>query len=242
MVILPNDNGDHNTSAECRICFEEGVPRKIGTPDIYDLIAPCNCTGTMQWVHLICLKRARQVKPADNTKCPVCLSIYTFFKTSGYTDIPNMIHQICNSKHAYAIAPGNMYAVHIINTVAFIQLFTYVFNVQRYILASYISSKIILFAIDVRKFIYFSSLIRYNRIQYFKHALHAGTLLMCICIGIDIFLDYILVKNTRYSMFDIMPLAYIITNVVRPIMIPIMFVFHTETVRRLNQAIERVWD
>ena len=49
---------------ECRLCFEGGG----------DLIAPCNCRGTSQWVHRSCLNRWRSMNhnPIAFTHCTEC--------------------------------------------------------------------------------------------------------------------------------------------------------------------------
>jgi hypothetical protein len=53
--------------AECYICYEEG---HVGNP----LINPCQCAGSVKYVHLNCLQRWIQPEgsSAVNTHCPVC--------------------------------------------------------------------------------------------------------------------------------------------------------------------------
>ena len=53
--------------AECYICYEEG---EVGNP----LINPCQCAGSVKYVHLNCLQRWIQPEgsSAVNTHCPVC--------------------------------------------------------------------------------------------------------------------------------------------------------------------------
>jgi len=51
------------TEATCRICFESGD----------DLIAPCNCTGSVRYVHSDCLKTWILLsQDLQNTKCEIC--------------------------------------------------------------------------------------------------------------------------------------------------------------------------
>ena len=59
------DSMDQTTDdRECRLCFEGGG----------DLIAPCNCRGTSQWVHRSCLNRWRSMNhnPIAFTHCTEC--------------------------------------------------------------------------------------------------------------------------------------------------------------------------
>ena len=53
--------------AECYICYDEG---EVGNP----LINPCQCAGSVKYVHLNCLQRWIQPEgsSAVNTHCPVC--------------------------------------------------------------------------------------------------------------------------------------------------------------------------
>ncbi len=76
-------NHGHIQTAEtctksCRICFDGGMN---GTES---LITPCECTGTMRYVHPSCLKEwllASMEKSADHkirTTCEICHQDYTF--------------------------------------------------------------------------------------------------------------------------------------------------------------------
>lgn len=51
----------------CRICFEE-------SEDTSKFIKPCDCSGSMQYVHLGCLTDSLRVN--RNTTCGVCLQVY----------------------------------------------------------------------------------------------------------------------------------------------------------------------
>lgn len=55
---------------ECRICLESG--------DVNDLISPCNCNGSSQWVHSKCLQewRNQNVNPNSRNQCEICLFTY----------------------------------------------------------------------------------------------------------------------------------------------------------------------
>ena len=55
---------------ECRICFENG--------EIGDLISPCNCRGSTQWVHQKCLNEWRHTNQnaRSSRQCEICLFNY----------------------------------------------------------------------------------------------------------------------------------------------------------------------
>lgn len=61
------DNGGAQDAPQCYICYEEGHQ---GDP----LINPCQCAGSVKYVHLNCLQRWIQPEgsSAVNTHCPVC--------------------------------------------------------------------------------------------------------------------------------------------------------------------------
>jgi len=60
-------DGVEADSPQCYICYEEG---QVGNP----LINPCQCAGSVKYVHLNCLQRWIQPEgsSAVNTHCPVC--------------------------------------------------------------------------------------------------------------------------------------------------------------------------
>ena len=54
---------------QCRICYENDIPD--------NLINPCNCNGSIKYVHLSCLQT--WIQQHDNIKkCPVCNQKYNF--------------------------------------------------------------------------------------------------------------------------------------------------------------------
>lgn len=68
--------------AECRLCFEAG--------DTALLIAPCDCMGSMKWVHRSCLNQWRYHGQPTNrqamTHCPTCAYEYRLFCTFDVTE------------------------------------------------------------------------------------------------------------------------------------------------------------
>ena len=76
---------------QCRICFEpEG-----------ELISPCNCIGTLKYIHRECLQKWRKTLPINifnnkrDIRCEICQKYYEFedsyeekkYKLSEYTII-----------------------------------------------------------------------------------------------------------------------------------------------------------
>ena len=55
---------------DCRICLE--------SDDVGNLISPCNCRGSSQWVHPECLNewRNRNTNAISNRQCEICLFNY----------------------------------------------------------------------------------------------------------------------------------------------------------------------
>lgn len=49
----------------CRICFESEPP---------DLISPCDCNGTIKWVHRECLET--WIKASGSKECEICKKEY----------------------------------------------------------------------------------------------------------------------------------------------------------------------
>lgn len=68
-----NDQDQTQQPAECRICQLTGTEQ--------ELISPCSCSGTMQFVHLECLEAWRRRTAGDATKCGVCNARYNHIWT-----------------------------------------------------------------------------------------------------------------------------------------------------------------
>lgn len=61
---VPHESNEEDE--ECRICFENG--------QVQPLVQPCNCTGTMKYVHRACVDRMR--RQTNAYKCTICLGPY----------------------------------------------------------------------------------------------------------------------------------------------------------------------
>ena len=88
-----NNINNNNTKALCRLCYQS--ESSIEDP----LISPCNCSGSMKYIHLSCLKNSIKLKYYKkseeyydiflfhNYSCEICLSIYPkyiLYKTKVY--------------------------------------------------------------------------------------------------------------------------------------------------------------
>ena len=88
-----NNNNDNNNKPYCRLCYQS--ESSITDP----LISPCNCNGSMKYIHLSCLKNSIKLKyhkKSDtyydmfifqNYACEICLSMYPkyiIYKTQVY--------------------------------------------------------------------------------------------------------------------------------------------------------------
>lgn len=58
----------------CRICLEESYIEPNSTN--HDFIAPCQCTGSVSWVHRSCLDSWRATNPKHFTMCEICQFTY----------------------------------------------------------------------------------------------------------------------------------------------------------------------
>lgn len=65
---------DIHNIGQCRICLEED--------DINNMISPCYCSGSVNYVHLDCLNEWREtsMNPESKTSCLVCKFNYIFEK------------------------------------------------------------------------------------------------------------------------------------------------------------------
>jgi len=56
---------------QCRFCLED-----TETPD-NPLMSPCACTGSVRYVHRLCLRRWTAARPATAHLCPICNGLYS---------------------------------------------------------------------------------------------------------------------------------------------------------------------
>lgn len=77
---------------ECRICLE--------TDEVGNLISPCNCRGSSQWVHTECLNEWRNfdVNSRSNRQCEICLFNYII---SSAEKKETFIIKLCDYKHPF---------------------------------------------------------------------------------------------------------------------------------------------
>lgn len=72
------------TNKICRICFEED--------NLINLISPCNCKGSIKYIHTKCL--ADCIKNMNSTKCKVCNTFYNTKKNYTSNDYENDVFKI----------------------------------------------------------------------------------------------------------------------------------------------------
>ena len=84
---------DVNIKKTCRICLNDQLNQEI--------ISPCNCSGSMKYVHKKCLYKWLKVK-GFNCKCEICE--YQFKKEKGEfigirKSVNRIINQFKNNEH-----------------------------------------------------------------------------------------------------------------------------------------------
>jgi len=69
---------DSAEAARCRICFDKEID------DNNPLIRPCKCSGTIKWVHKLCIRKWRVMaeNPMNAYKCLVCNQQYQVITTN----------------------------------------------------------------------------------------------------------------------------------------------------------------
>jgi hypothetical protein len=72
-----DDEGEGGEGRFCRICFDGDDPGGAGV-----LIAPCQCAGSVRWVHRSCLDawRLSGVNSENSARCEMCHAVYAFSK------------------------------------------------------------------------------------------------------------------------------------------------------------------
>lgn len=73
-VRLVRGEGEREDTRFCKICYSSTNPLNMKD----DLISPCNCKGSIGFVHSVCLKmwRYRGKRIKDIRKCEQCFSLY----------------------------------------------------------------------------------------------------------------------------------------------------------------------
>lgn len=73
----------------CRFCLDPKLD------DINPLISPCKCVGSVQYVHIVCIKKWRQITevPEFIVKCQLCLTNYTMPLRYPLEEIPDIRYE-----------------------------------------------------------------------------------------------------------------------------------------------------
>ena len=64
---------NHSKSFTCRICLEQDFR--------IQMISPCQCKGTLEFVHKACLSKWRSIDGASRFRCEICHSHYQFCRS-----------------------------------------------------------------------------------------------------------------------------------------------------------------
>jgi len=102
---LAESAGADADKPQCYICYEEG---EVGNP----LINPCQCAGSVKYVHLNCLQRWIQPEgsSAVNTHCPVCKIRYPEKTQAMMVRPPAILPVVVQPPHAQAAPLGELCA------------------------------------------------------------------------------------------------------------------------------------
>jgi hypothetical protein len=82
----------------CRFCLE--TSHRANNP----LLEPCNCKGSVQFVHKICLNRWRGIDPVRNDICNLCRTPYIFIAKQMLEELPP-VHSWLNFSLSYPYIP-----------------------------------------------------------------------------------------------------------------------------------------
>lgn len=86
---------------ECRICLSDGILTGKN-----NLVSPCQCNGSMKYVHEDCLEQSRKY-PGKEHACDVCKTYYNIFIPSiEYEDIPEIMTYIPSPEQTLGIIFG----------------------------------------------------------------------------------------------------------------------------------------
>lgn len=96
---------------ECRLCFCD--EHSTENP----LVSPCNCRGSLKYIHRQCLYDLRKSNATTSTSCPTCKTSYKFVNTSLSTILLNMGNK---ANIVWGIGVMSMYKVTGSWTVTFI--------------------------------------------------------------------------------------------------------------------------
>ena len=92
-------------SVTCWICFQEEVVSESDFSTDSDWVAPCNCRGTLQWVHRTCLSEwiskflFDKQDDSPSVQCPNCLTPYLYKKSMSLRILSFVIRiRLCYEK------------------------------------------------------------------------------------------------------------------------------------------------
>ena len=110
---------------QCRFCLDD-----TETPD-NPLISPCACTGSVRYVHHLCLRRWTLARPATAHLCPICKALYTLeVLPTGVTVAFLDNCAIIGTVIIYASPRSQIREVHLVFQAVYFAAVTNVFSVR----------------------------------------------------------------------------------------------------------------
>lgn len=105
----PSPPGEH----KCRICMSGLDPENSD-----QVVSPCECNGTMEYVHKVCLKQWIAVKKSD--KCEVCNTQYKLpLRVSRYMTYPEYADRNPRSLMQLLLILGAMAIINLAGSLIF---------------------------------------------------------------------------------------------------------------------------
>ncbi|CAG9769914.1 unnamed protein product [Ceutorhynchus assimilis] len=110
-------------SVRCRICYDNEKPE--------ELMAPCQCKGTMAFVHRSCLET--WLGESGLTYCELCSQSFTTERTPKYTSTKSIWTWFkCGSRHPARSLRGDVIACGIVNPLTIIVTYICLYSSEYY--------------------------------------------------------------------------------------------------------------
>ena len=113
---------------QCRFCLDD--TETLENP----LLSPCPCTGSIRYVHHLCLKRWAAINPANGQACSICKTPFTLFleilpiRSTTVTLLEN--GALIGTAFIYLAPTGHVRAVHLCFQIAYFLSVANVFYVR----------------------------------------------------------------------------------------------------------------
>lgn len=196
---------DETVELVCRFCLESGKNEQN------PLLEPCECKGSIQYVHLVCLNRWRFQNPERNKDiCQLCHTIYRLA-------IPDELEVI----------PGHhIFFVNLDHPILTSAVIHYMYGLMRFTMnvpTSYLEFQIVNHCLLVTQMAFRWRVVNHSRyIQYWMEETR-----------IFIFLFHFLILTA--GLFGSTTLALLVSS----ILVPLYWKFHKEILRAINDEYEQ---